>query len=63
MEMVYNYTVNPVWTILKKIGSGIVYAAEVQGYAKAAAELSRQGYHEEAKEIILELANKKRESE
>ena len=27
------------------------------GYARAAAELSRQGYHEEAKKLMLELSD------
>ena len=50
-----NYTVNPFWTMLKAIGRGIVHAQTVTSYSRAAAELARLGYHEEAKKVMLEL--------
>ena len=50
-----NYTVNPFWTMLKAIGRGIVHAQTVTSYSRAAAELARLGYHEEAKRVMLEL--------
>ena len=53
--LVMNYTVNPFWSMLKAIGRGIVHAQTVAGYSRAAAELARQGYHEEAKKVMLEL--------
>ena len=57
---VMNYTVNPIWKFLKSIGSSIHYALEVQGYARAAAELARQGYYEESKELMMKLKELKR---
>lgn len=54
--LVMNYTVNPFWSLLKAIGRGIVHAQTVAAYSRAAAELARQGYHEEAKKVMLELA-------
>jgi precorrin-6B methylase 2 len=53
--LVMNYTVNPFWTMLKAIGRGIVHAQTVTSYSRAAAELARLGYHEEAKKVMLEL--------
>jgi len=41
--------------MIKAIGRGIVHAQTVAGYSRAAAELARQGYHKEAKEVMLEL--------
>ena len=48
-----NYTVNPVWTALKAFGRGTYNFLESVGRARAAAELSRQGYHEAAKNVML----------
>jgi hypothetical protein len=50
---VMNYTVNPIWEALKKLGRGIVAAQLRIGKARAAAELARMGYHEEAKKVML----------
>jgi len=52
--LVMNYTVNPFWTALKAFGRGTYNFLESAGRARAAAELSRQGYHEEAKRLMLE---------
>jgi hypothetical protein len=49
-----NYTVNPFWTALKSVGRGTWNFMESMGRARAAAELSRQGYHEAAKNLMLE---------
>ena len=56
---------NPLPAILKAIGTsittiavGIVAFTENAGRARAAAELHRQGYHEEAKSLMLEQKNK-----
>lgn len=57
---VMNYTVNPIWKFFKSVGSSILYALEVQGYARAAAELARQGYYEESREIMMKLKELKR---
>lgn len=57
---VINYTVNPIWKFFKSVGSSIHYALEVQGYARAAAELARQGYYEESKELMMKLKELKR---
>jgi hypothetical protein len=52
---------NPLPTIFKAIGKGfialwigIIAMGESAGRARAAAELSRQGYHEQAKRLMLE---------
>ena len=52
--------VNPLPKVFKVIGKvlmtvfvGIIAFGESAGRARAAAELSRQGYHEEAKRLIL----------
>ena len=51
---------NPLPTIFKAIGKGfialwigIIAMGESAGRARAAAELSRQGYHEEARNLML----------
>jgi len=48
-----NYTVNPFWSGLKAFGRGTWNFMESLGKARAAAELSRQGYHEAAKNVML----------
>ncbi len=52
--LVMNYTVNPFWTALKSVARGTWNFMESMGRARAAAELSRQGYHEAAKNLMLE---------
>jgi len=44
-----NYVVNP----LSGFWKGLQKTFEIAGYAKAAAELSRLGYYEEAKHCML----------
>jgi hypothetical protein len=51
--LVLNYTVNPFWTALKAFGRGVWNFGESMGRARAAAELSRQGYHEAARNVML----------
>ncbi len=51
--LVMNYTVNPVWSGLKAFGRGTWNFLESVGKARAAAELHRQGYHAEAKALML----------
>ena len=51
--LVMNYTVNPFWTALKAFGRGAWNFGESMGRARAAAELSRLGYHEASKNIML----------
>jgi hypothetical protein len=41
--------------IVSKVWNSIVAFCESAGRAKAAAELHRQGYHKEAKALMLEL--------
>jgi len=48
--LVMNYTVNP----LLRLWKGIQHTLLVAGHARAAAELSRQGYHEAAKSVMLD---------
>ena len=49
-----NYTVNPFWTALKAFGRGTYNFMESMGRARAAGELHRMGYTEEAKALMLE---------
>ena len=53
--LVMNYTVNPIWSILKSIYRGMAHASEVAGYSRAAAELARLGYYKESKEIMMKI--------
>ena len=48
-----NYTVNPVWTTIKAFGRGTYNFMESLGRARAAAELHRMGYTEEAKWLMI----------
>ena len=41
--------------ILKKFARGLIWRLELLGRAKAAAELSRMGYHDQAKALMLDL--------
>ena len=49
------YVVNPMEGFFSKIGNWIVRYSELAGTSRAASELSRQGYHAEAKALMLEL--------
>ena len=49
------YVVNPVEGFFGRLGSAIIYFAETAGRARAASELARQGYQEEAKALMLEV--------
>ena len=55
--LVMNYTVNP----LVKLWNGIQRTLLIAGHARAAAELSRQGYHEAAKSVMIEYAKLRNE--
>ena len=60
--LVMNYTVNPIWNAIRKLGRGIVHTQTLMGYSRAAAELARLGYYEESKNVMMkyaELKNKK----
>ena len=52
--LVMNYTVNPFWTAIKAFARGTWAFMESMGRARAAAELHRLGYTEEAKALMLE---------
>lgn len=52
---VMNYMFAP----LSGLSSSFVRWFQVIGYSRAAAELARQGFHEEAKKCMLELAKVK----
>jgi len=52
--LVFKTTYNETCEICEKIGKAIYNWMERVGTARAAAELSRQGYHEQAKNLILE---------
>jgi len=53
MQAVMTYTVNPIGRALKGLWNGIIESQLRMGRARAAAELARMGYHEEAKDLIL----------
>ena len=46
--------------VLKRMFKGLMWRLELLGRAKAAAELSRFGYHDQAKELMLEIVSKER---
>jgi len=50
---------NPLPKFFAKLGRGIVNVLMVAGTSRAAAELHRQGYTEEAKALMLDLAKLK----
>ena len=50
--LVMNTIVNP----FRGFGKGFWNFCEVAGYARAASELSRQGFHEEAKACMMQVA-------
>lgn len=52
--LVMEYTVNPFWNTLKVFCRGTWNFLESVGYARAAAEMARLGYHEEARALMLE---------
>ena len=57
--LVMNYTVNPIWNAIRKLGRGIVHTQTLMGYSRAAAELARMGYHEESKAVMMRYASLK----
>ncbi len=48
---VMNYVFSP----LSGIWSGITATCEIVGYSRAASELTRLGYHNEAKQCMMEI--------
>ena len=54
--LVMNYTVNPLAGFFKRVYRGMIRSQMVLGYSRAAAELARQGYHKESKEVMMKLA-------
>ena len=52
-------TVNP-GRVVKKMFKGLMWRLELLGRAKAAAELSRFGYHDQARALMLDLVSKER---
>ena len=59
--LVMNYTVNPIWNIIKRINRGIVRSQTIAGYSMAAAQLARQGYYKESREVMMKLTELKAE--
>ncbi len=51
--LVMEYTINPFWNALRAFGIGTYAFLESMGRARAAAELHRLGYTEEAKSLML----------
>ena len=50
-DLVMTYTVNPISDFLKSV----MKTCEMVGYSRAAAELTRQGYYDEAKSCMMAL--------
>lgn len=46
--------------VVKKMFKGLIWRLELLGRAKAAAELSRMGYHDQARSLMLEIVSKER---
>jgi len=46
--------------IVSKVWDGVVAHAEIVGTARACAQLSAQGYHKEAKALMMDLHRMKR---
>ena len=55
--LVSNYVFSP----LSGLWRGIERTMMIAGYSRAASELARQGYHEEAKRTMLELTKLRNE--
>ena len=53
-DLVMNYTINPFYSFLKKIGKGFIESQERIGRARAAHHLAAMGYYEEAKQVMLQ---------
>lgn len=49
------YVVNPVEGFFYNLGDWIVKTGTIAGTSRAASELARQGYHKEAKALMMEL--------
>lgn len=49
--LVMNTLVNP----LRGVGKGFMNFVEITGYARAASELARHGYYEEAKNCMMQV--------
>jgi hypothetical protein len=47
---------------LRRFGKGFTKYIEIASYTRASSELARQGYHKEAKVLMLELAAVKERS-
>jgi len=45
--------------IFSSMFSGFMRTAEVIGYTRAASELARMGYHEQAKEVMMQIRKAK----
>ena len=52
-DLVMTHAVNPTWEFLKKMYFKFVEIQMSLGKARAAAELSRMGYHKEARQVML----------
>lgn len=55
-DLVMTYTWNP----LKGFFKGVTTTFEILGYSRAAAELARLGYYEEAKGCMMQIAKLKK---
>jgi len=59
----YEHTCNICEIIADKLttlGNNMIKSFEVVGYARAAAELARMGYHEEANALMMEMMELKK---
>lgn len=59
--LVLDYTVNPVWATIKRMGKGFYRFMEMSQYARAASLLAQQGHYDLAKNCMMEYTKLKNE--
>tara|TARA_B100001109_G_scaffold243793_1_gene229924 strand:- start:290 stop:487 length:198 start_codon:yes stop_codon:yes gene_type:complete len=55
ITLAYCHVCEAVGSFFKRVGRGLEYFVTTTSYAKASAELARQGYQAEAKALMMEL--------
>ena len=55
LTLAYCHFCEAVASFFKKVGNGVSHFLTATSYARASAELARQGYHAESKALMMEL--------
>lgn len=55
LTLAYCHFCEAVASFFKKVGKGFSHFLTATSYARASAELARQGYHAESKALMMEL--------